>query len=144
MIKMIIVWEVALASYADSLWLSIFPFFTEPSGYSFSAIFESQEILDGLVGAWWFLGLFVVFGLFNSVLGEEFLFRGVLLPKMEGVFGRWDWVANGILFELKHVYQRWTWGPAYFMALPLPCWVDPLAVCGCRGCCIGRAVGSLA
>jgi uncharacterized protein len=31
-------------------------------------------------------------------LGEEFLFRGVLLPCMEGVFGRWSWVANGVLF----------------------------------------------
>ncbi len=26
----------------------------------------------------------VVFALFNTVLGEEFLFRGVLLPKMNG------------------------------------------------------------
>jgi membrane protease YdiL (CAAX protease family) len=26
---------------------------------------------------------------------------------MRGVFGRYDWVANGVLFTLKHVYQRW-------------------------------------
>jgi len=26
---------------------------------------------------------------------------------MRGIFGRWDWVANGVLFTLKHVYQRW-------------------------------------
>lgn len=61
-----------------------------------------------MVGAWWFFGLFLVFAVFNSVLGEEFLFRGVLLPKMEGVFGKWSWVANGVLFGLYHVAQPWT------------------------------------
>jgi membrane protease YdiL (CAAX protease family) len=30
-----------------------------------------------------------------------------LLPKMEGVFGRWSWVANGVLFGLYHVHQPW-------------------------------------
>ena len=41
------------------------------------------------------------------MLGEEFLFRGVLLPRMESVFGRWSWVANGVLFGLYHVHQPW-------------------------------------
>ena len=36
--------------------------------------------------------------MFNTVLGEELLFRGFLLPRMEGAFGRRDWVANGVLF----------------------------------------------
>ena len=56
---------------------------------------------------WWFLALFIVFAIFNTILGEEFLFRGVLLPKMEGVFGRWSWVANGVLFGFWHVHQPW-------------------------------------
>jgi membrane protease YdiL (CAAX protease family) len=33
-------------------------------------------------------GPFGVFALFNSVSGEEFLWRGVLPPKMNGVFGK--------------------------------------------------------
>jgi uncharacterized protein len=103
----IVVWEVALKSYVSELWVSILPLFAEPPGYSFGAIFESQEILDRLVGAWWFFGLFVVFAVFNSILGEEFLFRGVLLPKMEGVFGRWSWVASGVLHAFWHVHQPW-------------------------------------
>lgn len=36
-------------------------------------------------------------------MGEEFLFRGVLLPRMKGVFGKWDWVANGVLGTFYHV-----------------------------------------
>src|SRR5215211_2823353 len=103
----IIVWELALTSYVDGAWVSLFPFFAEPPGYSLGAVLESQEILDRLVGAWWFLGLYVVNAVFNTILGEEFLFRGVLLPKMEGAFGRWSWVANGVLHGSYHAHQPW-------------------------------------
>jgi membrane protease YdiL (CAAX protease family) len=103
----IAVWELALTRYADRAWVTVFPFLAEPPGYSFGAFFESQENLHRLAGAWWFLALYVVSALFNTVLGEEFLFRGVLLPKMEGVFGSWCWVANGILFGVYHLHQPW-------------------------------------
>ena len=103
----IVVYELAFKPYVDDLWVAIFPFFAEPPGYSMAAVFESQEILDRLVGAWWFFALFVVQAIFNTILGEEFLFRGVLLPKMEGVFGRWSWVANGVFHGCYHVHQPW-------------------------------------
>ena len=70
-------------------------------------LLESQEILARLEGAWWFFALFVFQAAFNTILGEEFLFRGVLLPKMEGVFGRGSWVATGVLFGFYHVHQPW-------------------------------------
>ena len=104
----ITVWSLALMPQADKLWVSLLPFFAEPPGYSFNAVFGSPQIRHQLVGAWWFLGLFIVFAIFNTVLGEEFLFRGVLLPKMEGVFGKWSWVANGMLFALYHLHQPWS------------------------------------
>ena len=56
-------------------------------------------------GAWWLIGVALVSCLFNYVLGEELLFRGVLLPKMRGVFGRWDWIANAVLFALYHLHR---------------------------------------
>ena len=59
------------------------------------------------MGAWGVLAVFAVNAVFNTVLGEELLFRGVLLPKMQGVFGRWDWLANGVLFGLYHLHQPW-------------------------------------
>mgnify|MGYP002621877923 FL=1 len=67
-----------------------------------------------LVGHWWILGLALVSSVFNYVLGEELLFRGILLPRMAGVFGRWDWVANTVLFGLYHVHKFW-----YFPSLIL-------------------------
>ena len=103
----IVVAELFLMSYVNRLWTAIFPVLAEPAGYSMGAIFGSQEILDRLVGAWWFLGLYVANAAFNTILGEELLFRGVLLPKMEGVFGSGSWVANGVLFGFYHIHQPW-------------------------------------
>ena len=104
----VVVIELVVASALENAWVSVFPFLAEPQGgYSFDAILGSQEVLGRLVGAWWFLALFVIFAVFNTILGEEFLFRGVLLPRMEGVFGRGSWVANSILFALYHVHVPW-------------------------------------
>ena len=101
-----VVYDLAITPSVDKLWVSIFPFLTPPASSNFALIFQTQEILNRLVGAWWFFGLMVVTNVFN-LLGEDFLFRGVLLPKMEGVFGRWSWLANGVLFGLYHVHQPW-------------------------------------
>jgi membrane protease YdiL (CAAX protease family) len=103
----VVVVELVLASALENAWVSLFPFLAEPAGYSFDAFFGSQEVLEGLVGAWWFLALFIVQAIFNTILGEEFLFRGILLPKMEGVFGRGSWVANSVLFGFYHLHVPW-------------------------------------
>jgi membrane protease YdiL (CAAX protease family) len=103
----IVAYELFLRSFVVTGWVSIFPFFGEPPGYSMAAVFRSEEMLNRLVGAWWFFALILVQVVFNTILGEEFLFRGVLLPKMEGVFGRWSWVANGVLHGAYHFHQPW-------------------------------------
>lgn len=115
--------DAGLAPTIVKFWVSIFPFFAEPKGFSLTAALASPEVKAQFVGAWWILGLFVVSALFNTVLGEEFLFRGILLPKMNGVFGRWDWVANGILFGFYHLHQPWgiltgIIGGVFFLAFP--------------------------
>ena len=61
-----------------------------------------------LQGQWWILGITLVSDAFNYFLGEEFLFRGILLPKMQGVFGKYDWVANSVLFGLYHLHKPWS------------------------------------
>lgn len=99
--------EIFVGSALSRIWVSLFPFLAEPAGFALDSVLESPEIQAQLVGAWGFLGLFFVNAVFNTVLGEEFLFRGVLLPKMEGVFGKWDWVANGVLSGAYHFHQPW-------------------------------------
>jgi uncharacterized protein len=56
---------------------------------------------------WGWLGIVVALQIFNTVLGEELLFRGLLLPRMAGRFGRWDWLANGVLFAAYHLHAPW-------------------------------------
>ena len=63
-----------------------------------------QEFLDG---AWGWFGIMVLLWVFNTVLGEELLFRGFLLPRMNGAFGRGDWAANGVLFAAYHLHMPW-------------------------------------
>jgi membrane protease YdiL (CAAX protease family) len=60
-----------------------------------------------LSGNWAWFAVLVAMFVFNTVLGEELLFRGLLLPRMQGVFGRWDWAANGVLFAVYHLHVPW-------------------------------------
>jgi hypothetical protein len=66
--------QVVLASRIESVWVSVFPFLAEPAGYSSDALFDSQEILARLEGAWWFFALYVIFAVFNSIVGRSFSF----------------------------------------------------------------------
>jgi membrane protease YdiL (CAAX protease family) len=58
-------------------------------------------------GNWVWFAVIVALFVFNTALGEELLFRGVQLPRMQGAFGRWDWVANGLLFAVCHLHEPW-------------------------------------
>src|SRR4030042_233825 len=59
-------------------------------------------------GQWWIMGIALVSIIFNYFLGEEFLWHGILLPKMNGVFGKYDWVAHAVLFGFYHVIKPWS------------------------------------
>lgn len=89
------IYEMQVGGIFDKLWVSIFPFFAEPRGFSLGAALDAPEAKTQMVGAWGIWGLFLLSALFNTFLGEELLFRGLLLPRMAGVFGKWDWVMNG-------------------------------------------------
>jgi uncharacterized protein len=100
-------YQMRVGGIVNKLWVSMFPFLTEPSGFAFGSFLNTPEAKTQLVGNWGMLTLFVVNALFNTVLGEELVFRGLLLPRMAGVFGKWDWAMNGLLFGLYHLHQPW-------------------------------------
>jgi membrane protease YdiL (CAAX protease family) len=58
-------------------------------------------------GAWGWFALAVLVA-FLAPLVEELFFRGLLLPRMQRVFGRGDWVANGAIFTAYHLHQPWS------------------------------------
>jgi uncharacterized protein len=101
------IYEMQISGIFDHLWVSLFPFFTEPQGYALGSAFATPEAKAKMVGAWNICGLVLLMALFNTFLGEELLFRGILLPRMAGVFGKWDWVMNGLLFGVYHLHQPW-------------------------------------
>jgi membrane protease YdiL (CAAX protease family) len=83
------------------------PSLPHPAAHDFAEFLDSATGRAFWDGNWTWLGLLLVMVVFNTVLGEELLFRGWLLPRMRGVFGRFDWVANGVLFATYHLHMPW-------------------------------------
>ena len=91
-----------IGGYLDSPVVKLFPSLAAPA-YTDIRGLASPEF----TGQWWLVAVALVSAVLNYFLGEEFLFRGILLPKMQGVFGKWDWVANSILFGCYHLHKPW-------------------------------------
>lgn len=89
-----------------ALW-QLVPAISGPSPRDFAEFLSTDRGEDFFRGAWGWFAVVVVFSIFNTVLGEELLFRGLLLPRMRGVFGKRDWIANGVLHGLYHLHQPW-------------------------------------
>jgi membrane protease YdiL (CAAX protease family) len=83
------------------------PGLSGPAARDFATFMESGGGEDFFRGAWVWFAMVVALSVFNTVLGEELLFRGFLLPRMRGVFGKWDFVANGVLFAAYHLHVPW-------------------------------------
>ena len=99
--------DLQLKGVVNHFWVSAFPLLAEPHGFDLGSALATPAAKAQLAGAWDVWGLFVVSSLFNTFVGEELLFRGLLLPRMGGVFGKQDWVMNGLLFGLYHLHQPW-------------------------------------
>jgi uncharacterized protein len=85
----------------------VLPTLPLPANRDLELILSSVAGRTWLHGAWGWFTVEVVLALFNTVLGEELLFRGYLLPRMEGRFGRWAWLANGVAFAGYHLHMPW-------------------------------------
>jgi len=88
--------------WLNELWVKTFPFLAARP-YA-----DIQNLAGPAIGQWWLLGVLAVMIVFNYLLGEELIFRGILLPKMNGVFGKWDWIVNHLLFTAYHLHFFWT------------------------------------
>lgn len=61
-----------------------------------------------------------LFTLLLNILGEEFWWRGYILPRQELQLGRYTWLVHGILWAWFHVFKWWT-----VPALMITCLVVP-------------------
>ena len=83
------------------------PVLSHPASRDLADFIGSHAGHTLLAGSWGWFAILAALFLFNTVLGEELLFRGYLLPRMKGVFGRRDWLANGVLFAVYHLHEPW-------------------------------------
>jgi membrane protease YdiL (CAAX protease family) len=101
------VWLVILPLVVALALEGLVPSPPAPPDRDLGLFLASDAGAEFLHGAWGWFGLMAVLWVFNTVLGEELLFRGFLLPRMNGAFGRGDWVANGVLFAAYHLHVPW-------------------------------------
>lgn len=86
---------------------AVLPVFGVSENRDFASFVDSDVGHKFLSGAWGWFAVIIVFQIFNTVLGEELLFRGLLLPRMKRAFGGGDWAANGTLFAGYHLHMPW-------------------------------------
>ncbi|MGZ8572028.1 MAG: CPBP family intramembrane glutamic endopeptidase [Actinomycetota bacterium] len=86
---------------------AVLPSLSHPASRDLGVFMASDAGQTFFSGAWGWFGVALVLVVFNTVLGEELLFRGFLLPRMNGAFGRADWVVNGVLFAAYHLHTPW-------------------------------------
>ena len=72
-------------------------------------------------GRYWLLLIWAPYWILN-ILGEEFIWRGVMLPRQEIAFGKYTWIIHGIGWGLFHIAFGWkllvTLIPIIFIRLP--------------------------
>lgn len=57
-------------------------------------------------GRYWLLLVWVPYWILN-ILGEEFMWRGVMLPRQEIAFGKYAWLIHGFGWGLFHIAFGW-------------------------------------
>ncbi|MDT8323985.1 MAG: CPBP family intramembrane glutamic endopeptidase [Bacteroidota bacterium] len=66
--------------------------------------FMHLEPLDS--GRYWLLAVWLPYWVLN-IMGEEILWRGVMLPRSEAASGKWAWVVQGAGWTIFHVAFGW-------------------------------------
>lgn len=85
----------------------LLPVLPHPEGRDLGLLLSSPDGEALLQGSWGWFALIAAMFVLNTAVGEELLFRGYLLPRMQSAFGRRDWVVNGLLFAAYHLHVPW-------------------------------------
>lgn len=72
--------------------------------FDHSPAFMSFETLSS--GRYWLLLVWFPYWILN-IFGEEFLWRGVMLPRQELAFGKYTWIIHGFGWGLFHIAFGW-------------------------------------
>lgn len=92
--------SILLAPWLDDPFAALIPSWLTPAYSDVVSLAVPEN-----TGAWHLLWFALVSSLFNYFLGEALFFHCILLPRMQGAFGRWAWVANGVMFTAYHIHK---------------------------------------
>jgi membrane protease YdiL (CAAX protease family) len=88
------------------------PLFSPPPLYPPDLVDPVRYLTKGvlfemiLLGKWWLIIVYFI-GWFLNIAGEEFWYRGWMLPRQEVAFGKYAWIVNGLMFNFQHIYMPW-------------------------------------
>ncbi len=88
------------------------PFFTPHPAFPADMVDMAGNLKAGtlfgmpLKGQWWLVVVYALGWLLN-IAGEEFWYRGWMLPRQELAFGKYAWLVNGMMFNFQHTFQPW-------------------------------------
>jgi len=97
-----------------SKWMATLSLFSAPD--HFPVLFHPLKEIElpltqvlgvSLHGNWWFLIVTIILHS-TALVGEEFMWRGYILPRQEKTYGKWAWLVNGLLWGyLLHFFMKW-------------------------------------
>ncbi len=94
-------------------WLSSFiappaywPAELKPAAPSAGAALPTEFMGMPLAGNWWILAVLLA-SLVIATLGEEFWWRGYILPRQELVYGSRTWIVHGLMWTAFHAFIPW-------------------------------------
>ena len=61
----------------------------------------------GVIRGRWDIGALYLVTFGFNILGEEFWWRGIILPRQELAFGRKTWLVHGLLWSVFHIFKWW-------------------------------------
>ncbi len=80
------------------------PAFISPLSMTDPGVYD--EAVGGVHSNWLLLAAMLIVFFFN-ILGEEFWWRGVVLPRQELAFGQQTWIVHGTMWAFFHVFKWW-------------------------------------
>jgi membrane protease YdiL (CAAX protease family) len=103
--------SLAALSFTADLLKSV-SLFSPPPLYPPDLIDPTTHLTKGVLfemplsGKWWLIIVYLI-GWFLNIVGEEFWYRGWMLPRHEVAFGKYSWIVNGLMFNFQHIYLPW-------------------------------------
>jgi len=114
-------WTVAMLVFAivsltalsfTTKWLKTITLFSPHPAFPSDLVDMANKLTPGILfemplqGEWWIIGIYFI-GWSLNIVGEEFWYRGWMLPRQEIAFGKCAWLVNGLMFNFQHTFQPW-------------------------------------